>query len=132
MKINIDTAVDQVDVPAIKSRIPRGRQDDVLERILKALYHYPPNRSSWKPLDRNPAGYYKVVFSSGLNDAQDMRIALSYDETTDTVTVMAVGFISGVREYHSSLSRTGYWLCPNRNHHCRMLATANFARCGSR
>ena len=92
MKINIDTAVDQVDVPAMKSRIPRERQDDVLERILNAVYHYPSNRSSWKRLDRNLAGYYKVVFSSGLNDAQDMRIALSYDETTDTVTVMAVGF----------------------------------------
>lgn len=93
MNLTLLPVVINVDIPAIRSRVPETARDAVLNAIEAKIRSVPLNIAHLKPLDGNLKGLYKVPFSSGLQPGvNDMRLAVFLDADTDTAVVWSVGF----------------------------------------
>lgn len=86
-------AIDLVDIPTIRQRVPRASRQRVLDTIIEAMRTVPLDPTRLEPLQRELTGLYKCPFSSGLHqDEEDMRLAVFVDPDSETVVVWAVGF----------------------------------------
>ncbi len=86
-------AINVVDIPMIRQRVPMAARDTVFTSIAGAMRTLPLDPTKRVPLHHDLQGLYKCRFGSGLRPGEeDMQLAVFLDNETDTAVIWAVGF----------------------------------------